>query len=299
MQSTIVTAVEEKTDATVAAIAGELAEGLGSQIVLAHIADDPALDSGVEYESEGAMRRARESFHRMGEELPEGVDVRQRVEVGAVVEELISIARDEDAELIVVGSRGRGALSSAVLGSVSRELTQRAPCPVVIVTLVAGRQRGDRSTGDGSATSSLVAGVDGSERAAAGARLAGALARRLGDRLVLVHSSGAEGGIPAVTKAEADAAAQLVIEGALTSAGVEADTRIEQGSAARALESVAHRVGARLIVVAAREIGPLRAALVGSVSAQLATHAGCPVVVLPERVDLRATNGRRRAAQGG
>lgn len=290
MQSTIVTAVEEGTDPAVARIAGELAEGLDSQVVLAHIADDPALDSSVDYEFEGAMRRARESFHRMAEELPEGVDVRQRVEVGAVVEELISIARDEDAELIVVGSRGRGALSSAVIGSVSRELTQRAPCPVVIVTLGAVRQRGDRSTRDGTATSSVVAGVDGSERAAAGARLAGALARRLGDRLVLVHGNG--GGIPAVTKAQADAAAQLAIEGALTSADVEAEGRIEQGSAARALESVADRDGARLIVVAAREIGHLRAALVGSVSAQLATHAGCPVVVLPERVDLRARTAR-------
>ena len=37
------------------------------------------------------------------------------------------------ADLLVVGTHGRGALGRAVLGSVSRRLAQRPPCPVVIV----------------------------------------------------------------------------------------------------------------------------------------------------------------------
>jgi nucleotide-binding universal stress UspA family protein len=39
----------------------------------------------------------------------------------------------EGAELVVVGSRGRGSFASAVLGSVSHHVVQHAPCPVVIV----------------------------------------------------------------------------------------------------------------------------------------------------------------------
>ena len=38
-----------------------------------------------------------------------------------------------DADLLVVGTHGRGPLASAVLGSVSRRLAHRPPCPVVIV----------------------------------------------------------------------------------------------------------------------------------------------------------------------
>lgn len=38
-----------------------------------------------------------------------------------------------DADLVVVGSRGRGSFASAVLGSVSHYVVQHAPCPVVIV----------------------------------------------------------------------------------------------------------------------------------------------------------------------
>ena len=59
-------------------------------------------------------------------------DIVERVLVfGATATALVEAARD--AELLVVGTRGRGELTSAVLGSVSHEVARRAPCPVVIV----------------------------------------------------------------------------------------------------------------------------------------------------------------------
>ena len=48
-------------------------------------------------------------------------------------ERLADLADEEDAELIVVGSRGRGAFTAAFLGSVSNSLIGVARCPVVVV----------------------------------------------------------------------------------------------------------------------------------------------------------------------
>jgi nucleotide-binding universal stress UspA family protein len=46
---------------------------------------------------------------------------------------LCSLARSIDAQAIVMGSRGRGGIKRALLGSVSDHVVRNAPCPVVIV----------------------------------------------------------------------------------------------------------------------------------------------------------------------
>ena len=60
-------------------------------------------------------------------------DAERRVVVGLPAERLADLADDEDAELIVVGSRGRGRFKAAFLGSVSNSLVGVARCPVLIV----------------------------------------------------------------------------------------------------------------------------------------------------------------------
>jgi len=57
----------------------------------------------------------------------------RRVVIGFPAERLADLADDEGAELIVVGSRGRGAFKAAFLGSVSNSLVGVARCPVLIV----------------------------------------------------------------------------------------------------------------------------------------------------------------------
>lgn len=52
-------------------------------------------------------------------------------QVGRPADVLVEAARD--AELLVVGHRGRGALHSAVLGSVGLSCVLHAPCPVTVV----------------------------------------------------------------------------------------------------------------------------------------------------------------------
>jgi nucleotide-binding universal stress UspA family protein len=53
--------------------------------------------------------------------------------VGYPVSEIIDYARETSAELIVIGTRGRGEFVSLVLGSTSHGVIQQAPCDVLVV----------------------------------------------------------------------------------------------------------------------------------------------------------------------
>ncbi|MBI5105354.1 MAG: universal stress protein [Solirubrobacterales bacterium] len=62
----------------------------------------------------------------------DGTPVLVGVAEGPPAPALCAMARQHDAAAIVVGSRGRGPVRAGLLGSTSRELVRRAPCPVVI-----------------------------------------------------------------------------------------------------------------------------------------------------------------------
>jgi nucleotide-binding universal stress UspA family protein len=50
-----------------------------------------------------------------------------------IAETLVGLARERDAQAIVVGAHGRGRMSEILLGSTSRDVIRRAECPVVVV----------------------------------------------------------------------------------------------------------------------------------------------------------------------
>jgi nucleotide-binding universal stress UspA family protein len=63
----------------------------------------------------------------------QGIDVETIMLRGETVDELVAYADTIDADLIVVGSRGHGAIASAVLGSVSGGVLHEARRPVLVV----------------------------------------------------------------------------------------------------------------------------------------------------------------------
>jgi nucleotide-binding universal stress UspA family protein len=109
----------------------------GTQIeVLAVLRSQPAF--GLLDPSHAALDRARTALlavvHEAAASLEDaGLNVRTRVVVGRPASAIVDEAGRFRADLVVVGSRGFGPIPSMLLGSVSSEVADRAPCPVLVV----------------------------------------------------------------------------------------------------------------------------------------------------------------------
>jgi nucleotide-binding universal stress UspA family protein len=68
-----------------------------------------------------------------------GVEADWEILQGEPATEIVRLASERDADLIVLGSRGLGAVAGAFLGSVSREVLHEADRPVLVA-----RPRGRR-----------------------------------------------------------------------------------------------------------------------------------------------------------
>ena len=61
------------------------------------------------------------------------LDVREKLEEGPEAESILNIAKNCQADLIVMGTRGHGTLKGLLVGSVSRKVIHHSSCPVMVV----------------------------------------------------------------------------------------------------------------------------------------------------------------------
>jgi nucleotide-binding universal stress UspA family protein len=135
----------------------------------------------------------------------------------------------------------------------------------------------------------LVCCVDDSDGARAALAVAGVLARRLGLELVLLHLeptpslpgvSAAPGAHERLVDVERSEGLALV-ERLATEAGIEdARTRVGVGASAAGILAVLDDERASLVAIGSRGRAGIRAAVLGSVSGEVAVNAPCPCVVV-------------------
>lgn len=155
--------------------AARVARGLGSKLGLG-LVFLRVVESGASKEKVGAITERLERVCGAVSEVDQGA-ARWLVDEGHPAERLIAAAAAEEASLIVVGSTGP---RSSLLGSISAEVSKRAPCPVVVVPPGAGLTAAGPGRDD-EADSSLSGGTvrfdAGSTKAPADPDVAGGIIR--------------------------------------------------------------------------------------------------------------------------
>lgn len=188
------------------------------------------------------------------------------------------------AQLLALGSRGRGRLEGLLTGSVAVALAATAPCPVVVV------RGAERAEGE-DARLPVVVGVDGTASGEDAIAFAFEAAATRAAELVAVHAWRAVTvpfgydplrDQPSIGDAELRALDERLAEhlGAWTQKHPEVPVRrvLAAGRAAPALLEQADQ--AQLVVVGSRGRGELTGLVLGSVGNVLVHRASCPVAVV-------------------
>ncbi|NMO57265.1 universal stress protein [Actinoplanes sp. TBRC 11911] len=183
------------------------------------------------------------------------------------------LGESSTAEMLVLGSRGRGGVGSLLLGSVSQRVATHAACPVVVV-----RGRGDIVDGP------VAVGVDDSPLADHVLDVAFEEAAGRGTAVLAVRSFPLWPGDPDVVGAEAEESARLDEQLAPwrdKNPDVPVGILLTHENPAATL--VAASADAQLVVVGTRGRGVLSGTLIGSTGLHLLHHAHSPVYIARQR----------------
>ncbi|MFL6044767.1 MAG: universal stress protein [Propionibacteriaceae bacterium] len=203
----------------------------------------------------------------------------------------ILIEHSRNADLLVVGARGRGSVAGWLLGSVSQEVLRHASCPVAVVRSPYQAEEATNSppTYPGE-WSRVIVGIDGSESSKSALRWAAdeAVAHdaeltvaSVWTPLPIAATPYDSGGWGAGIDPQELAAAILqdTVEEVLSEhSGLALRREVSGGNAARVLIDLSD--GADVLVVGSRGRGGFVGMLLGSVSQHVAAHADCTVVVV-------------------
>jgi nucleotide-binding universal stress UspA family protein len=280
----LVVAYDGSKPAGVAAeLAFELARRRGARLTLAHVLELPDAYPELPQAAPG-IERAEEDWRRrlaaLAAGAPDGASVETEVlAANKAGPALLDLLWEHRAEVLVGGTHGVGGLKRTLLGSVSQQLLEHAPCSVLLVR--------DRPRLEGPRT--VVAGLDGSGATPAVLAMAGRAAAVLSAQLVLAHA--AEELIPSFASTDQQHAlrawareqGQRILDEARASVAAPLEAVAEdlrEGRATDELVALCHERRPVLAVVGNRGLHGFKGLLLGSTARHLVNNAPCPVLIV-------------------
>lgn len=254
-----------------------------------------SMDAGYIAMDDGAIRAGAEAVLKDALDSLEGYTgpVQSVVETGDAAGVLVELSKN--AEVLAVGSRGRGGFIGRLLGSVSSALPAHAKCPTVVVPIEYAKHITERTDPEGKELGPVVVGVDGSNQGRLAALRAAESAVQRGTNLIVVSALPPLGGAVAwlPTMVDEEAISKDLQE--KLDAGknwlksyfpeLEISSKLVDGAPVDVL--IEETKQAQLTVVGTRGRGGFTGMLLGSTSQGVLSYAQGPVMVVPDGPDPR------------
>jgi len=283
----VLLATDNSPDAVLAArAAADVTLGMGAELHVVHVwysVPTARLRSFMRVQLKALGQEILEKGKQQVEEAGGHVADAHLVE-GRAADEILNLAQEMGAELLIVGSRGLGTVARIALGSVSEGIVHNAECPVLVL------RGGDSSW----PPERVIFGDDGSEAARAAGDLAAVLCAhddtpglvlQAFPRLPEVDAKGRESD-PRAVDDELRGAERVLVERAAElegHLGSRPRVRLMVGEAAACLLEAAEEEASErtLLSVGSRGLGAIGRMRLGSVSTKVLHAARGPVLVHP------------------
>jgi nucleotide-binding universal stress UspA family protein len=117
-----------------------VAERYGARIVVVHVDECSSVPLLVDYTAVAPAALHKQQLDQAGRQLERlagdrlsGLEVERVVAQGVAHLEIVRLADERSADLIVMATHGRGFISHALMGSTTERVLRRANCPVLVV----------------------------------------------------------------------------------------------------------------------------------------------------------------------
>ena len=113
-----------------------LCPGAAPEIIVISVAQPPEPIDIVEMDAviDSATQHYEQLFKELQNKAKErNIEIKSEVVVGHPADQIVRYAKENNADIILVGQKGKSKIESWLLGSVSKRVATYAPCSVTIV----------------------------------------------------------------------------------------------------------------------------------------------------------------------
>jgi nucleotide-binding universal stress UspA family protein len=257
-----------------------LARELRATVTLLHVVESPPVADDDKVQRQRRERAERMLSALIAPEDQDDLDVRIVVEFGNIKEEIVEAVRDHHADVIIMGTHGRGLLRRLIIGSVTEGILRDSAIPVLTVSRLTRPL----------AIKRMLFASDLSECSRSAFHELLGLARELHCEVTIVHvlqkTSMIATPVDVATyiseeDVEKTAARLQALADEASRAGIRAETILREGKPTEVILQAAQDCGADLIVLPVQQKGFIKRAFLGTTAEPVIRDADIPVLCFP------------------